>query len=172
MRRMLTILGLVVVVSLFQAAEGRAGAGAGSTFSSFSGPAFSATVVLNADSVTVGAGVVPNGTVAIRLTRASKSSGVLFDSCYVSSFQNGCDGDHGTSVKTFEGVEAKTNKRFLGVDWLPDAEKFALLEPFGLTPADPFHPLVFSDISGAVCTQVEGVWILSFTGTMQFGKKQ
>src|SRR5438093_9884765 len=101
MTRMLTILGLVVVVSLLQAAEGRGGAGAGNTFSSFSGPAFSATVVLNADSVT--AGGVPNGTVAIRLTRASKSSGVLFDSGYVSSFQNGCDGVHGASVQSFEG---------------------------------------------------------------------
>jgi hypothetical protein len=169
MRRMLMILGLVVVVSALQAGEVRAGSAAIDTYSSFSGPAFSATVVVNADSVDVGA--VPNGTVAIRVTRASTSSAVLFDSGYVSGFLNGCDGVRGATTPSFEGVDAKTNKRFLGTDWIPNAEKFALLAPFGLTPADPLHPLVFSDISNAVCTQVEGVWILSFSGTMQFGKK-
>ena len=168
MRRTLTILGLVLVTSVLHAADVRGGSAAISTFTSFSGPAFSATVVLNPDSVDLGA--VPNGTIAIRLTRASTSSAVLFDSSYVSNFQNGCDGDHGATIKTFEGVEAKTNTRFLGTDWLPTAEKAALLAPFGLAP-DPLHPLVFSDISDPVCAQVEGVWILSFSGTMQFGKK-
>ena len=168
MRRMLTILGLVVMLSLLQAAEVRAGSAAIDTYGSFSGPAFSATVVLNADSVDASA--VPNGTVSIRVTRASASSAVLFDSGYVSGFQNGCDGVHGAIKQSFEGIEAKTNKRFLGTDWLPTAEKAALLAPFGVAP-DPFHPLVFSDISGAVCAEVEGVWILSFSATMQFGKK-
>ena len=168
MRRMLMILGLVLVTSVLQAADLRAGSAAIDTYGSFSGPAFSAIVVLNADSVDAGA--VPNGTVSIRATRASASSAVLFDSAYVSGFQNGCDGVLGAHTQSFEGIEAKTNKRFLGTDWLPTAEKAALLGPFGLAP-DPVHPLVISDISGPVCTQVEGVWILSFSATMQFGKK-
>ena len=168
MRRMLVTVGLAVIASLLQAAEVRAGAGAGSTFSSFSGPAFGATVVLNADSVHTGA--APNGTVALRVTRASTSSAVLFDSGYVSLFQNGCDGTNGATLVSGEGVAVKTDIRFLGTDWLPDNEKTALLAPFGIT-SDSLHPLVFSDVSNAVCTQVEGVWILSFTGTMQFGKK-
>jgi len=169
MRRMLTILGLVVMVSLLQAAEARAGAGGIDTYRSFAGPAFSATVVLNADAVHT-TGAVPEGTVAIKLTRGNTSSGVLFDSGIVSGFTNGCDGTNGATTPTGEGVEAKTNTRFLGTDWLPNAEKTALLAPFGITP-DPSHPLVFSDISNAVCTEVGGVWILSFAGTMQFGKK-
>jgi hypothetical protein len=169
MSRTLMILGLVLATSVLHAADVRAGSAAISTFASFSGPAFSATVVLNPDSVDAGA--VPNGTVSIRLTRASTSSAVLFDSGYVSGFLNGCDGIHGATIQSFEGLEAKTNKRFLGTDWLPTAEKAALLAPFGLAP-DPIRPLVFSDISDPVCAQVEGVWILSFSGTMQFGKKQ
>jgi len=168
MRRMLTILGLVVMVSLLQAGEVRAGSAAGDTFSSFAGPALSATVVLNADKVTASA--VPDGTVAIRITRGNTSSGALFDSGYVSGFQNGCDGTKGAVIPSGEGVEVKTNKRFLGVNWLSDAAKTALLAPFGITP-NPLQPLVFSDISNATCTQLDGVWILSFTGTMQFGKK-
>lgn len=170
MRRMLTILGLVVMVSLLQAGEVRAGSAAGDTYSSFAGPALSATVVLNADKVSANT-AVPNGTVAIKLTRGNTSSGALFDSGYVSGFQNGCDGTNGALIVSGEGVVVKTNNRFLGIDWLPPAEKTALLTPFGIT-SNPSQPLVFSDISNAVCTQVEGVWILSFTGTMQFGKKQ
>ena len=169
MRRMLTILGLVVMVSLLQAGEVRAGSAAIDTYSSFAGPALSATVVLNADTLH-GSSVLP-GTVAIKLTRGNTSSGVLYDDGYVSSFAHGCDGINGTATPTGEGAAVKTNQRFLGKDWLPPAVKSELLAPFGITP-DPFHPLVFSDITNAVCTQVEGVWILSFSGTMQFGKKQ
>jgi len=83
MRRTLRILVLVAMVCLLHAAEARAGAGALDTYASFSGPAFSTTVVLNADAVNI-TGPVPNGTVAIRVTRASTSSAVLFDSGYVS----------------------------------------------------------------------------------------
>jgi len=72
MRRMLTILGLVVMVSLLQAGEVRAGSAAGDTYSSFAGPALSATVVLNADKVSANT-AVPNGTVAIKLTRGNTS---------------------------------------------------------------------------------------------------
>ena len=169
MRRMLTILGLVMTVSLLQAADVRGGSAAGDTFSSFAGPALGATVVLNADKVTT-TGPVTNGTVAIKLTRGNTTSGVLYDSDYVSGFQNGCDGTNGAALISGEGVDVKTNKRFLGVDWLSNAAKTALLAPFGITP-NILQPLVFSDISNAACTQIEGVWILSFTGTMQFGKK-
>jgi hypothetical protein len=168
MRRTVTILGLFVVVVALQAADVLAGSVAGDTYGSFSGPAFSATVVLNADDVT--AGDVPNGTVAIKLTRGNTSSGVLFVSGYVVGFANGCDGTNGAAIVSGEGVVAKTDTRFLGVDWLTNDAKTALLAQFGITP-DPLHPLVFSDINNAVCTQINGVWILSFTGTMQFGKK-
>ena len=170
MRRMLTILGLVVMLSLLQAAEVRAGSAAGDTYSSFAGPALGATVVLNPDTVST-TSTVPNGTVAIKLTRGNISSGVLYDDGYVSNFKNGCDGTNGASIPVRgETVETKTNKRFLGVDWLSTSAKEALLKPFGITP-NPLQPLVFSDISQAVCTNIDGVWILSFTGTMQFGKK-
>src|SRR5207245_10456306 len=121
MRRMLMILGLVLVTSVLQAADLRAGSAAIDTYGSFSGPAFSATVVLNADSANT-TPPVPNGTVSIRATRASASSAVLFDSAYVSGFQNGCDGVHDTNNPTFEGIEAKTNKRFLSTDSLPTAD--------------------------------------------------
>lgn len=168
MRHVLTFLGLIVMVSLLQAGEIRAGSAAGDTYSSFAGPALGATVVLNADKAT--AGPVANGTVGIKLTRGNTSSGVLYDSDYVSGFQNGCDGTRGAVIVSGEGVEAKTNQRFLGVDWLSNSAKTALLTPFGITP-NPFQPPVFSDISNAVCTQIDGVWILSFTATVQFGKK-
>src|SRR2546422_9359813 len=153
MGRMLTILGLVVMVSLLQPAEVRAGSAGLGTYSSFAGPALGATVVLNADSVH--AGSVPNGTVAIKLTRGNTSSGVLYDDGYVSGFVNGCDGTNGATTPTGEGVAVKTNKRFLGQDWLPPAVKTELLTPFGITP-DPLQPLVFSDISTAVCTEGQG----------------
>ena len=168
MKRPLMIAVLVMTVSMLGATAAWAGSAAGDTYSSFSGPSLSGTVVLNPDAVT--AGPVPKGTVGIQVTRGSTSAGVLYVSSYVVNFQNGCDGTRGAAIVSGEGVDAKTNKRFLGVDWLDDSAKTALLAPFGITP-DPLQPLVFSDISHATCTQINGVWILSFTGTLQFGKK-
>ena len=168
MKRVLIIVGLVMTVSVLATTATWAGSAAGDTYSSFAGPSLNGTVVLNADKVT--AGDVPNGTVAIQVTRGSTSAGVLYDSGYVSGFQNGCDGTLGAAIVSGEGVTAKTNNRFLGVDWLDTAVKQSLLAPFGITP-DPNQPLVFSDISHATCTQIKGVWILSFTGTLQFGKQ-
>ena len=154
MRGTLTVLALVVTVSLLHAAEVLAGASAGFTFSTFTGPAFSATVVLNADAVDNNGLVPDQPTVAIKLTKGNTNSGALFLSGYVAKFANGCDGTLGASTpdSNAPGVAAKTDARFLGVDWLPTDVVSALLAPFGVTP-DPSHPLVFSDISNAVCTQ-------------------
>ncbi len=178
MRRMLAILALVLTGSLFHAAEVLAGASAGTLYVSFTGPALSATVVLNSDSVTdpgscsvTGAACPSQGTVAIRLTKGHVSSGAVFADAYVAGFANGCDGTLGATTESGEGVVAKTDARFLGVGgWIPTSVLTSLLAPFELN-VDPSN-LAFSDISNPVCTQVGGVYILSFTGTMQFGKKQ
>jgi len=174
MRRTLTMVGFVILMSLLQAAEVQAGASAGETFISFTGPAFSATVVLNPDSLTLAncdfpGEPCPRGTVAIRLSKGNTNSGAIFADTYVAGFANGCDGNQGASIPSGEGIEAKTATRFVGVSgWIPSIVETALLALFGITP-DTSHPLVFSDVDNPVCTDVGGVFILSFTGTMQFG---
>jgi hypothetical protein len=178
MRRVLTIVAFAGLISLIQAAEARAGASGIDRYATFSGPAFTGTVVLDPDASSAG-----KGTVAIRISRGNTGAGVIFDSAFVGGFANGCDGENGASTPSDPPttVEALTNTRFLGTDaMLSDDAKKALLQQFGITP-DLLHPLVFSDISGATCTRIPafdpdnptapGVWILSFTGTMQFGKK-
>jgi hypothetical protein len=171
MRRALTIVAFAGLISLIYAAEVRAGASAGDTYTSFSGPAFSGTAVINLDDVTTSASVPPKGTVALRVSRGNTGAGIVFQSIAFGDFKNGCDGINGASIQTSVGLEVLTNNRFLGVDWIDTAAKTTLLGKFGMTPEE-FQPLVFSDISGASCTQIDGVWILSFTGTMQFGKKK
>jgi len=179
MKRAIGILSVVIAMLVLQVAEARAGAVAGALWTSFTGPAFSATVVLNADSVTdpssctvSGAACPSQGTVAIQLSKGGVTSGAIFADGYVASFANGCDGTNGATIVSGHDVVAKTDARFLGVaGWIPNVALTALLAPFGATSTDA-KPLVFSDISNPVCTKVDGVWILSFTGTMQFGKKQ
>jgi len=173
MRRLIAILVLVVTALVIQPRDVRAGSAAGETFSTFTGPAFSATAVINLDSTDMNAGVPGKTTTAITISRG-KSAGVLFFAA-LGGYVNGCDGTLGAETVTGEGVKDKTDKRFLGVDWLSNDAKASLLAPFGITPQED-HPLVFSDIKDAACTRIPnvegGVWILSFSGTMQFGKKQ
>src|SRR5262245_65341379 len=121
MARTMSLLSVVVAVVLLQATEARAGAVAGDVFIGFTGPAFSATVVLNADSVSdpascllPGAACPSQGTVAIRLTKGNVSSGAIFADPFVASFANGCDGTLGATIPSGEGVQAKTDARFLG----------------------------------------------------------
>ena len=172
MRRALTIVAFAGLISLIHAAEVRAGASAGDTYTSFSGPAFSGTVEVNLDRVHTDGSVPGYGTVGIRVSRGNTAAGILFVSQNFGQFANGCDGTFagGATVESPLGLEALTDSRFAGVDWIDNVAKAAILDKFGLTP-DADHPLVFSDVSGASCTAINGVWILSFTGTMQFGKK-
>jgi hypothetical protein len=168
MRTRMAVLGLVAAVWLLQVAEVQAGAAAGDLYTSFTGPAFNATVILNPDPTepsscaVEGAACPSQGTVSLRLSKGNQSSGVIFVSGPVSQFGLGCDA-------------ALTDGRFLGRPWIPTPIVAALLAPFGMIPDDA-HPLVFSDISNPVCTPVpnapsDAYQILSFTGTMQFGKK-
>ena len=191
MRRTLTIVGLVVVVSLLHAPEVRAGSPAGELFISFTGPALNATLEINLDSVAPdpsgcptpagdfstthhyvwsGAPCPVNATAAIRLNRGSKASAAIF-AAPLTIFQNGCDGVNGASIplNPQPSLADLTDTRFLGINWIPPTVLTGLLAPFGIS-SDPDHPLVFSDIANPVCTKIGDIWILSFTGTMQLGK--
>ena len=177
MKRTMALLSLVVAVSLLQAAEVGAGAAAADLYVKFRGQAFNATVVLNADAVTdpsscgtVGAACPSQGTVTLRLSRGNRESSVIFVSGPVVSFANGCDGVNGAStvLNPQPSLTDLTDSRFRGRNWIPTAVVDALLAPFETT-RDPLQPLVFSDINQPVCTLVDGVWVLSFKGTMQFG---
>lgn len=159
-------------------ADAWAGAAAGDLFTKFSHTAFDATVVLNPDSqanpVTCdipGSPCPGQGTVAITIFKGRKHSSAIFVSGPVAQFANGCDGVKGaaTPLHPTPTLETLTDNRFLGRPWIPESVQAVLLAPFGLTP-DPSRPLVFSDINDALCTFVDGVYNLSFTGKMQFGK--
>lgn len=188
MRRRLMILSVAVLVSLLYTSEGRSGGMAGNLFTTFAGPSFTATVVVNPDGLDSPQGSCPSGfscpnrgTVAITLARGNTRSAAIFVSPVVALFENGCDGTRGALNATNEGVVAKTDSRFLGLDgWIPFDVMVYLLQPFGV-PVNIDHPLVFSDLDYPVCTQVpikitdglaENAWILSFSGTMQFGAKK
>src|SRR6266478_5014522 len=183
MRRVLTVLALVVAVLLLQGGEVRAGSAAGTFFHSFTGPAFTATVVVNADAVTPSAcdllAPCPEGTVSIRLQKGGVESSANFVSGAVAHFAFGCDGTNGAvasptpALTSSDPVQELTNRRFAGnYGWIPDDILLALLAPFGITTITTQAPPVLSDTSDAACTkQPNGVWLLSFSGTMQFGKK-
>src|SRR2546428_13853185 len=113
MKRPLMIAVLVMTVSMLGATAAWAGSAAGDTYSSFSGPSLSGTVVLNPDAVT--AGPVPKGTVGIQVTRGSTSAGVLYVSSYVVNFHNGCAGPRGPAIASGVAWEAQSTKRFLGL---------------------------------------------------------
>lgn len=177
MKRTMALLSLVVAVSLLPAAEVGAGAAAGDLYVKFRGQAFTATVVLNPDALTdpsscqtPPAACPSQGTVTIRLTRGHRESTAIFVSGLVANFANGCDGVNGasTELNPQPTLADLTDARFLGRPWIPTTVVDALLAPFETT-RDPFQPLVFSDINQAVCTLVDGVYVLSFKGTMQFG---
>ncbi len=171
MRRKLIILGVLVLVSLIHTSEVRSGGMAGDIYTSFTGPAFSATVVVNPDKANSPPGDCPGGTacpyqgtVAITLSKGNIRSAAIFIS------------GAGEVVDLLLGCDvALTDARFLGLyGWIPDPVLVQLLAPFGVA-LDPLHPLVLSDIDNPVCTPVPnqiatGAYnVLSFTGTMQFG---
>jgi hypothetical protein len=167
----------LVAVSLLQPAEVRAGAAAGDQYVKFRGQAFNATVVLNPDAVTdpsscqtPGAACPSQGTVTIRISRGQRESAVMFVSGFVANFANGCDGANGAStvLDPQPSLADLTDSRFRGRPWIPLSVTAALLAPFDVTP-DPLQPLVFSDINQPICTLVDGVYVLSFKGLMQFG---
>jgi hypothetical protein len=178
-KQIIGALGLVAAASLLHAPEVRAGAAAGDLFVKFRGQAFTGTVVLNPDAVneppscaTPDAPCPGQGTVTIRLTRGSKESTAMFVSGPVANFANGCDGVNGatTLVTPQPALIDLTETRFLGRPWIPTSVAGSLVAPFGVT-LDPSQPLVFTDINDPVCTFSDGVWVLSFKGTMQFGTK-
>ena len=183
MRRMLTILALVVAVFLLQGGEVRAGSAAGAFFHNFTGPALNATVVLNADAVTSSSctqlSPCPKGTVSIRLQKGGIESSANFVSGTVVGFAFGCDGTKGAAsppsppLTSSDPAQELTNRRFAGnYGWIPDPILVTLLTPFGITSVNSQAPPVLSDTSDAACTQQpNGVWLLSFSGTMQFGKR-
>lgn len=178
MKRKMALLSAVVAVSVLQAAEVWAGAAADDVYNRFNHTAFNATVVLNPDSLadpkvclTPGAPCPSQGTVAITISKGRRHSSAIFVSGPVAQFANGCDGVKGASTPLHPtpSLATLTDNRFLGRAWVPESVQAVLLAPFRLTP-DPSHPLVFSDIDDAICTFVDGVYNLSFTGKMQFGK--
>ena len=175
-----TILGVfsVLCAAALLPADAWAGAAAGELYTRFLHTAFDATVVLNPDSLAdpvtcefPGAACPSQGTVAITISKGRKHSSAIFVSGPVAQFANGCDGIKGASTPLHPTptLQALTETRFLGRPWIPTSVQAVLLEPFGLAP-NPDTPLVLSDINDPLCTFVDGVYNLSFTGKVQFGR--
>jgi len=196
MRRIL-IAAVVTVALLLHYAEARAGASAGQLVGSFSGPAYLASVAVNVDAAAENTCETPDlnaqppvpldpnevcrGQVTITLRQGSTDPvTVTFRSPYVANFAFGCDGVNGASrtpvppLTSNNPAKELAQRRFEGIDWLPNAAASALLAPFGIT----YDPIItgfftFSHITRAECTtNDEGDVVLLLQGIMQFGDPQ
>ena len=165
---------LLVVLTCAPAALAGGGFGGDPATGKISGPAVSATMVVDPtyNSPTLGRS-------AIRLQKGTLSSGALFPNREATTFGGwmmGCDGVKGAAVPAATPNINQVNQiRFVNNrmrSYVPAATLASLFASIGV-PIDDVHRIpVITDIDNAVCTAVpeDGItkWELSFTAVIQF----
>lgn len=174
MRRAIAVVALAGLAVLLHATDVRAGAGqAGDPAAGkISGPAVSATVVINP---TFNSGNI--GETSIRLQKGTLFSAALFiheeaaDAAPV-GWVLGCDFKNGAkSPAATADVVTLTDLRFVNNrirSWVPGAVMTALFGQLGVL-FDGLHRIpVITDVDNPVCTPVGTDFFLSFTAVIQF----
>lgn len=188
MRRALARMALAGLAALLHAPEVRAGAGqAGENVATgkFSGPAVSATVVINP---TFGSSNL--GETSVRLQKGTSFSSALFFHQEAPPFSQdgiedgvewvlGCDRFHGAQVPISPEPNASaltalreqlTADRFGGIRlkaWIPGPVLDALFGQLGISFNDTTRIPVITDVDNPVCTQLGTDFFLSFSAVIQ-----
>lgn len=187
MRRVASLLALVGLVVLLDAPEARGGSAGGEEEGLGlvrTGPAITATVVLDPT-----AGSPTKGKTTIRLAKGTAHAAAIFHNKrdLASLMKWGCDGINGTEVSapaSLQNVTSLTNFRFDDKtlrSWIPENIVTALLfnsiadGGLGLDPTLLTRPKAgITDIDNALCTKIADddfagfKYILSFDALIQF----
>ncbi len=161
MKTVVGILALILVVSLLGASDVQGGA-AGQPAGKTTGPALTATIVIDVTGIMNNPG---KGLTSIRVQKASSGAAVLFTSHQIHAWQGEC------LSSGFTDLQASTNFRFVGLTsgWIDTtAVRDALFMPFG----GPDKAAI-TDTDYAACTTADDGFgsvrqILSFTAVIQF----
>lgn len=176
MRKTTFLLGSAMLMALAYTPAALAGGGFGGdpATGKISGPAVSATMVVDPT-----AGSPTLGDSAIRLAKGTAQAGSLFvnrEARAGSGWVMGCDGVQGAAAPGgTANVVALTQLRFVNNRmraYVPPGVLAGLFAQLGITIDDVQHIPVITDVDNAVCTRVEdsdGVkFMLSFTAVVQF----
>jgi hypothetical protein len=163
MRRVSAIFALVAM-TVFPAHEALAGGGAALIQpKKTSGPAVSATIVMDATATD------PTATprqFSIRVQKGGSFQAALFEGNL--TYKYGCTQVGSDQFGRPFTLETSTDERFLGFmdAWVPSTVLSSLVGGFN---TDPSKFPVITDIDNATCTSVAGKTYLSFTALIQFG---
>lgn len=176
MRRTALPLTLVVLLSLLRAPEVLGGSGAAGDASTgkTSGPAVSATVVMNPTF-----GSPTKGQTTVRFSKGSAHSGALFQHAEAADapptgWVLGCNGVDGANLGDADptlNVNTLTTLRFVNNrirSWIPHDVLNALFTQLGIPFNDSTRIPVITDVDNPRCTQVGTDFFLSFNAVMQF----
>ena len=176
MRKITLLFGSAMLVALAYVPAVLAGGGFGGdpVMGKISGPAVSATMVVDP---TFGSPTL--GRSAIRLQKGTAASGALFLNREavnpIGGWRMGCDGVHGAAPGGTQDINGVNRLRFVNnrmQSYVPAATLVSLFATIGIEIDGVHHIPAITDIDNPVCTPVEedGItkWELSFTAIIQF----